>query len=415
MIRKKRILILYADAGFGHRSAALAVKAGLEEKYGAECLIEMVNPLQDDRTPFYLRDSQTDYDTIIRSVPELYRFGYDVSDATVPTLMVETALILMLYDVLNDLVQRFKPDAIVTTYPVYQAPLDAVFTMKQVNIPLATVVTDLVNVHRVWFNIGTQRLLVPTPNVKQHAVKAGLPEEKIQVTGIPVSTIISKEKRSKAEIRADLGLDPDRFTILVAGSKRVEGLPDILDGLNHSGHPIELVLIAGGDDELYQKLRLVDWHVPVRIYNYIDFLPALLNASDAVICKAGGLIVSEAMAAGLPMILINVIPGQESGNAEFVISNGAGEMAENSSQLLEVVAHWLDNDRLIWKQRRDCSINHGKPDAAFQIADEVYQLSQLEIPPRKVVHLFERSHLSDLLRKYRREIHQRIKQIEQKS
>ena len=150
---KKRILILYADAGFGHRSAALAVKAGLEEKYGDQCQIEMVNPLQDERTPFYLRDSQADYDTMIRSVPELYKLGYDVSDSTVPTLVVETAMILMFYDAMNDLVKRTKPDVIVSTYPLYQVPLDAVFTMKQLNIPIVTVVTDLVNVHRAWFNV----------------------------------------------------------------------------------------------------------------------------------------------------------------------------------------------------------------------------------------------------------------------
>lgn len=412
MNRKKRILILYADAGFGHRSAALAVKAGLEATYGDQCLIDMVNPLEDNRTPFFLRDSQADYDTIIRSAPELYRIGYDVSDATVPTRFMETALILTMYDVMKDLIAHYKPDAVVTTYPIFQAPLDAVFTMKQSNIPLATVVTDLVNVHRAWFNIGAERLFVPTPNVQQHAVKAGLSVEKVLVTGIPVSTQISHEQRSKAEVRADLGLDPDRFTILVAGSKRVEGLPGILDGLNHSGHLIELVLIAGGDDTLYQDFRSVDWHIPVRMYNYVDFVPALLNAADALICKAGGLIVSEALAAGLPMILINVIPGQESGNAEYVISNGAGELAENSIQLLEITAHWLENQRQVWRQRKTCSMVLGRPDSALKIADEIFQISQLDIPPRKVVHLFERSNLADILKKYRQEIHERIKLIE---
>jgi len=326
---------------------------------------------------------------------------------------VETALTLMLYDVMRDIIKRYKPDVVVTTYPVYPAPLDAVFTMNQTSLAMVTVVTDLVNVHRVWFNSGTERLMVPTQNVFQQAIKSGLSPEKVLVTGIPVSTSICKEKRSKAEIRADLELNPDKFIILVAGSKRVDGLPEILEGLNHSGHPIELVLVAGGDDELYQCMRQVDWHVPVRIYNYVDFIPALLNASDAVICKAGGLIVSEAMAAGLPMILVNVLPGQESGNAEFVVSSGAGEMAGDSSTLLEVVAHWLENDRLVWAQRKACSVEHGKADAAFMIADEIMQLSQVEVQFRSVTHLFERSHLASLLRrKYRHEQREKLEQSE---
>ena len=106
--------------------------------------------------------------------------------------------------------------------------------------------------------------MVPTPNVQQQATKAGLSGEKVFITGIPVSATIAREKRSKKQIRADLGLDPDwNFIILVAGSKRVDGLPEILDELNHSGHPVELVLVAGGDEELYQCMRLVDWHLPV--------------------------------------------------------------------------------------------------------------------------------------------------------
>ena len=408
----KRILILYADAGFGHRSAAFAVKKALEEIYGSTIHIDIVNPLQDERTPFYLRDSQEDYDTIIRSVPELYRMGYEASDASVPTLFVESALILMLYDVLKDLVQKLNPDVIVTTYPIYQAPLDAIFTLEKINAPIAAVVTDLVDVHRIWFNVGVERLFVPTPAVQQQALHYGLPEEKVVVTGIPVSTTISNEHRSKAEIRESLSLDKEIFTLLVAGSKRVEGLPKILEGLNHSGHPILLVMVAGGDDDLYQQFRGVDWHVPVRIYNYVDFIPSLLRASDAIICKAGGLIVSEAMSAGLPLILINVLPGQESGNADYVVSNGAGELAENSQQLLEIVSHWLQNDRQIHSLRKTCSVNNGKPEASFQIAREIYNLSENKVTPRTVTHLFERSHLVSLLRKYRQKLQERIEQLD---
>lgn len=408
MTQVKRVLILYADAGFGHRSAAKSVKTALEEKYGADCQVEMVNPLEDKRAPFYLRDVQTDYDSIIRYVPELYRIGYEASDGILPAIVLESVLIPMLYDVMNDLIKRHKPDVIVTSYPIYQAPLDAVFTMKQINIPLVTVVTDLVGVHHMWFNVGAESWMVSTEMVQQQAVKAGVPTEKVIISGIPVSTEFSKVHPSKAEVRANLGLDPDRFTLLVAGSKRVEGLPAILEGLNHSGHPLELVLVAGGDEALYQALRGEDWHLPVRIHNYVDFIPALLVASDAVICKAGGLIVSEALAAGLPMLLVNVLPGQERGNAEYVIANSAGEMTETSQQLLEITAHWLQNDRQLWAQCRDCAQALGKPDAAFTIADEVMRLAREEVLPRTVKHLFKRSHLVNVLKRYRQEIKHRF-------
>jgi hypothetical protein len=80
----KRIIILSADAGFGHRVAANAVAAALKELYPDECEVEILNPLDDKRTPFFLKDSQADYDNVITNMPELYRLGYDFSDSTVP-------------------------------------------------------------------------------------------------------------------------------------------------------------------------------------------------------------------------------------------------------------------------------------------------------------------------------------------
>ena len=85
----KKILILTADAGFGHRSAANAVAAALKEQYAEQVEALILNPLDDKRTPFFLRDSQSDYDRIVRNVPELYRLGYEASDAPIPgTIMM---------------------------------------------------------------------------------------------------------------------------------------------------------------------------------------------------------------------------------------------------------------------------------------------------------------------------------------
>jgi len=406
-MKPSRILILYADAGFGHRSAARSIKSALEEKYSDQCLVDMINPLEDERAPFYLRDIQTDYDKIVKSIPDLYRLGYEVSNRLVPSIVIETALIPMLYDVMKDLLQRLQPDVIVTTYPAYQSPLDAVFTLTRTSIPLVTVVTDLVDVHQIWFNVGAERWMVPTEAVRQQAVRSGLPEAQVVISGIPVSTDIAHEKREKAQIRAEMGLDPDRFIVLVTGSKRVTGLPQILEGLNHSGHPLELALVAGGDEDLYQQMRDVDWHLPVRIHNYVNFIPALMHASDALVCKAGGLIVSEALAAGLPMMLMDVLPGQETGNAEYVITNGAGEMAETSQQLLEITAHWLQNDRQIWKLRQRKARSVGRADAGYTVADEVMRLTNTEIPPMTIKHLFKRSHLVQILKQQREALQKR--------
>lgn len=402
--KTKKILILYADAGFGHRSAALAIQSALEKTNGKNVQTILHNPLDDHRASSILRDSQADYDKMVKTMPELYRFGYEASDAGLASTLMHGAFILMLYDVMKDLVTHYKPDAIVTTYPVYQAPLDALFTMRKQGVPLLTVVTDLVSTHRIWFNTGVDFCLVPTEEVRQLALQGGLPEQKVKITGIPVSPDIMEEKRTPPAIRRSLGLKPDLVTLLVLGSKRIDGMPEILTGINHSGLPIQLILVAGGDDELLERFQQEEWHIPVQIHNFVDFVPTLMQAADIILCKAGGLTVSEALAVGRPMALINVLPGQEMGNAQYVIDHGVGELIRDPLHLLEICSHWLQNDRAILKERTKRAQEVGHPDSSYRVADVVWRAANSPASERSVTHLFEKSNLVRMLREYRKDL-----------
>ena len=116
MDANKKILILTADAGFGHRSAALAIKTAIQEKFKDEFEIKLINPLDNKKAPFFLRDSQSEYDKWVRNVPELYKFGYEISDAAIPTSILEAILTVFLSLIISysifiriDLVKVSKP------------------------------------------------------------------------------------------------------------------------------------------------------------------------------------------------------------------------------------------------------------------------------------------------------------------
>ena len=226
--RKKRILILTADSGFGHRSAANAIAAALERQHHKECEITILNPLEDHRAPGFLRDSASDYDRLIRNAPDLYRFGYKASDNEVPNFLIESLLTVSLYEIIRDTVRDFNPDAIVTTYPMYQAPLNSYFTINRYFVPLITVVTDLVTVHRMWFSPNVEMCLVPTEEVQQLALKNGMSAKKIHITGIPVSPALALNKKPKEELRKELGWEPDLTTFLAVGSRRGDRLLETL-------------------------------------------------------------------------------------------------------------------------------------------------------------------------------------------
>lgn len=368
----KRILILIADYGYGHHSAAIAISEALHETREQNCVVEIVNPLDDERAPAILRDEQVNYDRIIREMPDLYKLGYQVSDSSTASGLIESAMTLLLFNLLRDVVRQHQPDVIVCTYPLYPAILSAIFNSENLNIPIITVVTDLATAHNLWFSPRADLCLVPTQTVYDLAIESGLAPEKIKIAGIPVHPELAKGQRDQASIRLKLEWDPDLFTVLAMGSKRVENLYESLHALNHSGLPLQLVIVTGGDDALYQRFQQTEWHQTIHLYNFVTNMAELMRASDCVIGKAGGLTVTEALACGLPIILINVIPGQETGNANYVVNENAGDLAQNPMEVLEIMCHWLKKEGELYKTRSQNARNLGQPRAAYDIAELIW-------------------------------------------
>ena len=385
--KPKKILILTADAGFGHRSVAKAVASALGLEYGSDVEVSIVNPLDDEKAPFVLRDSQADYDKWVKDVPELYQLGYNASDAFVPTRILQSYLSVALLEVMRGILSQYKPDAILSTYPMYQSALITLFHSRKYRVPFYTVVTDLATVHRLWFHPGVDGLLVPNQIVADLALSNQVKGEKIRITGIPVSPAIANEKRSKTDIRKELGWQTDLTTVLAVGSKRVERLVDALNVINHYGAPLQVAAVTGNDQSLFDELNRIEWHVPAHIYAFVENMAPLLRASDLMICKAGGLIVTESLASGLPLLLIEAIPGQETGNAEYVTSRGAGDMAESPVAILETVHHLLKEDAALLKERARHACGLGMDQAAFDAAHILWKAAHegVKLTPRKKI------------------------------
>lgn len=400
---KKKILILMAEAGLGHRSASDALRDALLEKYGESCEVVVNNPLDHPKTPRILRKSQTDYDEIIKHLPDLYKVGYEISDGTLPVTLIEGGLVAALYLTMNDIIRTHRPDLVLITYPIYQAPLNAVLTLNpQFEVPLVTAITDLVTVHHVWFDPSITRCAVPTKEVKQLALKAGLKEQQIIETGIPVNPRISAlQKVDPKELRRELGWDEDLTPILVVGSPRMFNLGDLLPVLDRSEANFQLILVAGGNKDLYEQIQQTEWRHPAKIYNFVDDLPKMMRAAKAIVCKAGGLIVTESLASALPLLLVDALPGQEVGNAKFVIENTAGAFCTTPEELQTTVTGWLAEGSAVLKETAKNAARIGKPEAAFKIVETAWTLIQ-EQPKGQGAHrrLARTLRLEDLLARF---------------
>jgi 1,2-diacylglycerol 3-beta-galactosyltransferase len=402
--KKSRVLVLTADAGFGHRSAALAVQKALEMNYSDRLEVEIVNPLDHPKTPRMLKESQTDYDAIVKKLPDLYEAGFKVSDAGLPVSLMEAGLIVLMYEPLKEIISKHQPNIIITTYPLYQAPLDAINNLTNHPIPWITTITDLITVHRVWFHIGVSTCMVPTEKVQQYALKAGLKPHQVKLSGIPVNpTILDLKQSSKEAMKQKLQWSPNKTGLLVVGGTRVTALIDALEVIDHSGFDLELILVAGGNDALHQKFEDICWHHSTKIYNFVDNMPELMRGADLVACKAGGLVVTESLASGLPLLLLQALPGQEIGNAHYVEEHQAGALCKTPLAILKTLCHYLSNDQSGLVKAAQQAEKLGEPQAAFTIADEAYQFIQrLKDEQTPMQHNVEkRGLLRDLLEKFR--------------
>jgi 1,2-diacylglycerol 3-beta-galactosyltransferase len=113
--------------------------------------------------------------------------------------------------------------------------------------------------------------------------------------------------------------------------------------------------------------------------------------------KAGGLVITESLACGLPMILIDLIPGQEIGNAQYVIQGGAGELGQDPVNVLEILCHWLENDGRLLAERAGNAARLGQPQAAYTVAELAWLAAQHGPYRRSGRRMNARSRLMELL------------------
>ena len=381
-MQKKRCLIITSDAGFGHRSAALSVAKALEVLYPGQVEILVTNPIQESNTPTVMKPIEKGYDRSVRFSPGLYRLSYEVSDSRLVSEVVEGALALMLQRIMADTIREFKPDVILNTNEMFNTPIGRVLQETGARTPSFTVVTDLADVHSLWFSPEPDRFFIANEWVKVKALESGVPEGKLVTSGIPVSPDFSLNQVEKQALRGSLGLDPHRLTLLFVGSNRVSNLQDYLQVLESFPTPVQAVVIAGGNDELYKKLVDSHFDFPVEVRNFEKNVPQWMMASDILVTKAGGLIVSEGLAAGLPILLIDYLPGQEEGNVRFLLSHQAGAFVQNVGEFRAMIDYWLQEDASRLSQVARASASLGHPEAAMTVARAMWDAAVSQPPPK---------------------------------
>ena len=199
--------------------------------------------------------------------------------------------------------------------------------------------------------------------MKNYLISKNIPESKIFVTGIPISSRFLKTY-DKKEILNEFNLEENKKTILFfAGGEFGLGKNrtlQIFEDLVKNFDDIQVIAIAGKNEKMKLNFENIvkefNKEKNVKVLEYTNKVPELMSISDLVVSKPGGLTTSESLASNLPMIIINPIPGQEEENAEFLEEKGTGVWIRKNDSPYEVLKSIIDNPKKMEKMKENTNI-----------------------------------------------------------
>ncbi len=362
----KKILILTASFGDGHNAAARSLRdaivlvdgnASVEVLDVFESTYGMLNTLM-----------KRGYQGVVRYAPALWSRMFGIFDN--PKLFRRQMNSMgKLRRTLAELFQEAQPDVVISTYPVY-AHLIADLFQKGAARPfrLITVITDSISVCSAWYLASSDLFIVANEPTADVLLGAGVAAERLRVLGFPVSPLFAQERPAPISA-ARVAARPKLLYVINTGKARTGKSLDRLLKLDH----IELTITAGRNASLKAKLtrQLREYGHRVRIYGWTDQMPQLLMSHHLLISKAGGAMVQEAIAACCPMIINQVIPGQEEGNAHLIESLGAGAVATGQKDVAVLVQEAFAEQGRLWQDWRNNLQKASRPDSAIRIAELV--------------------------------------------
>jgi processive 1,2-diacylglycerol beta-glucosyltransferase len=368
-----RFLILHASVGGGHRSAALALEQAFKRLPDSE---ERVEDTLDYASALFRTAYARSYLELSQRAPLVWQMFYESTDLddsewTRMSDQLRGLVAELAVTGLKRMIRKYAPAAIVCTHFL---PAELLMRMKlggDLRQPTYTVITDHA-VHSNWITPGVDGYFVASEFPCELMIARGVPAAIVHVTGIPVNpeTAIPKEPQAM-RTRHDLPLDRPVIALFGGGlvSTRVRRIVKGMLALDEDGL---LVVVAGRNAELPAALAdLGDGRrMRLRVLSHVDYVDDLIAASDLVITKAGGLIVSEVLARGTPLLVIDPIPGQEEWNADYLVSSGAGLQLRLPEWVPWTVQQLL-NDRQRLSRIRGRAERAGRPRAANDIAEIV--------------------------------------------
>ncbi len=376
-------MILSASVGSGHLRAADA----LERAFRAHP--EVGEVLSDDSldhtNPLHKQFYSGLYKRLSEVTPHFLGWWYETSDDPWATDRVRLLIDIAQARPLINLIKDFQPDHIVCTHFMPAGVIAHLIRQKALDTKLSIVVTDY-HFHAMWLARAFHHYFVSQDEDKIHMEALGLPGDRITVSGIPIDPAFAQPV-DRAAVLARHGLDPARPILLIAGGtlglSPAAAVVKRLLGMNGADVPFQAVVICGKNEDLQAKIAEMTAGDRDRFHvlGYTTEMRDLMGVATLILTKPGGLTTAEALASGLPMVILDPIGGQEERNADMLLENGAAIKCTEVTLLAHKLATLLADPERLAYMGRNCR-RLGRPGAACAIADAV--IYELQPEPRRI-------------------------------
>jgi processive 1,2-diacylglycerol beta-glucosyltransferase len=381
--------VLSVDIGAGHRMAAEALCQGIaEERPGSEHKIlealEYTGPdggkLAKDLYFGALKEAPDLWGTLYKQkgLFELFRPINELADDFRLGKLAPEA-------------RAFRPDVVLAMHPIACGLASSLARKREVECPVVAVLTDF-DAHPAWIYEGIALYLVASAAMEHDLRARRPPSGEVVATGLPIRLPFGR-CRDDTTARRRLGLDERRFTVLLLGGGLGLGpIAETAEALVGPNSPVQLVVIAGKNQELERSARALAARttVPVHVTGLVENVWDYMSAADVAIGKPGGMTCAELLAAGVPLVALAPIPGQEQANCDTLVRAGTALHAPTALAACAIVQDLYARPQVLATMRR-AARDLGRPDAAREAASRVIGLVDERARPRLRVRIADPS------------------------
>jgi len=364
--KNRRVLLMYITRVSGHRQATIAVQQSLKQ-LDPSVEAPIVNGFG-YTYPVLEKVVHNTYMGVIKTTPKVWDYMYDNPKIVKNSQSIQKFLHKTSHDKIGRLFAKYLPDTVVCTQAFPCGMVAAYKVEKKLNTKIIGVLTDFAP-HSFWINEGVDYYIVPSMDAKERFIKKGVPEDAIKIYGIPLRMNFSLQL-DKKPIAKHLGLDSDKPTVLIMGGGSGLGpIKTIVKSLSKVSMDFQVIVITGMNKKIVNGMKRLIGKVQKKIllYEYANNVDELMEVADLIITKPGGLTTAECLSKGMPILIVDPLPGQEMRNTDFLIKNGIGIRIDDTSDVGEEVELLLKSPGRMATMKK-AAYENSKPHAALDIA-----------------------------------------------